>query len=133
MIASQLPGPPREGAWGDHHRACPLDRNFPKPLRQLGRRTVPATAAFGRPNKSQYAATKCAVFLAICAILLDTYETLCYTFNMRMGRPRMLAKERQSHLIALRLTPAEHRKLEQLARKSGLSLSEFVRQALGFK
>jgi hypothetical protein len=41
--------------------------------------------------------------------------------------------KRQSHLIALRLTPAEHRKLEQLAGKSGLSLSEYVRRSLGFK
>ena len=36
----------------------------------------------------------------------------------RMGRPKKLAKERQSHLIALRLNPAEHKKLEQVARKS---------------
>ena len=42
-------------------------------------------------------------------------------------------KERLSHLIALRLTPAEHRKLEQLAQKSSLSVSDYVRQALGFK
>jgi predicted HicB family RNase H-like nuclease len=50
-----------------------------------------------------------------------------------MGRPKKLARERQSHLMALRITPAEHRKLEQVARKSGLSVSEFVRRALGFK
>jgi hypothetical protein len=51
----------------------------------------------------------------------------------RMGRPKLKAKERQSHLIALRLTPAEHAKLEQHAEKSKLSVSAYVRRALGFK
>lgn len=51
----------------------------------------------------------------------------------RMGRPKKPKSERQSHLIALRLTPAEHRKLEQLAKKSDLSVSDCVRRALGFK
>jgi predicted HicB family RNase H-like nuclease len=50
-----------------------------------------------------------------------------------MGRPKMPARKRQSHLIALRLTPAERTKLERLAGKSGLSVSDYVRQALGFK
>jgi predicted HicB family RNase H-like nuclease len=50
-----------------------------------------------------------------------------------MGRPKMPAKKRQSRLIALRLTPTEHTKLEQLAAKSALSVSKYVRQALGFK
>jgi predicted HicB family RNase H-like nuclease len=43
----------------------------------------------------------------------------------------MLARERQSRLIALRLTPAEHSKLKRLAAKSGHSVSAYVRQALG--
>jgi predicted HicB family RNase H-like nuclease len=51
----------------------------------------------------------------------------------KMGRPKMQARERRSHLIMLRLTPAEHGKLERLARKSGLSVSDYVRRALGFK
>jgi predicted HicB family RNase H-like nuclease len=50
-----------------------------------------------------------------------------------MGRPKKPKSERQSHLIALRLTPAEHRKLERLADKSGLSISDYVRRALRFK
>jgi hypothetical protein len=49
-----------------------------------------------------------------------------------MGRPKLKAKERQSHLIALRLTPAEHSTLEQQAEKSKLSVSDYVRRALGF-
>jgi predicted HicB family RNase H-like nuclease len=51
----------------------------------------------------------------------------------RTGRPKKPKSERQSHLIALRLTPAEHRKLEQAAQKSDLSVSDYVRRALGFK
>jgi hypothetical protein len=51
----------------------------------------------------------------------------------RMGRPKKPKSERQSHLVALRLTPAEHKKLEQLSNKSGLSVSDYVRRALGFK
>jgi predicted HicB family RNase H-like nuclease len=51
----------------------------------------------------------------------------------RMGRPKLLAKERQSNLVALRLTPAEHKKLERLAEKSDLSVSAYVRRALGFE
>jgi predicted HicB family RNase H-like nuclease len=50
-----------------------------------------------------------------------------------MGRPKKLARERQSHLIALRLTPAEHKKLEQRARQSQLSLSQFIRIRLGLR
>jgi len=50
-----------------------------------------------------------------------------------MGRPKKLARERQSHLIALRLTPAEHKKLEQGAWQSGLSLSQFIRIRLGLR
>jgi len=51
----------------------------------------------------------------------------------RMGRPKKLAKERQSHLIALRLTPAEYKKLKQQAKQSELSVSAYVRRALRFK
>ena len=51
----------------------------------------------------------------------------------RMGRPKLIAKQRQSRLIAIRLTPAEHKQLERLAKKSKLSVSDYVRRALGFK
>jgi hypothetical protein len=64
---------------------------------------------------------------------VDKSQTFCYTINMRMGRPKKLARERQSHLIALRLTPAEHKKLEQRARHSQLSLSQFIRIRLGLR
>jgi predicted DNA-binding protein len=50
-----------------------------------------------------------------------------------MGRPKLLAKKRQSQLIAIRLTPAEHKRLEQLSKKSKVSVSAYVRRALGFK
>jgi predicted DNA-binding protein len=51
----------------------------------------------------------------------------------RMGRPKKPKSKRQSHLIALRLTPAEYKKLGQLAEMSGLTASDYVRRALGFK
>jgi uncharacterized protein (DUF1778 family) len=51
----------------------------------------------------------------------------------RMGRPKKSAKERSSHLIALRLTPAEHKALEQAAEKGGLSLSNFIRTKLNLR
>jgi len=51
----------------------------------------------------------------------------------RMGRPTKPKSERQSRLIALRLTPAEHKELEEMAEKSRQSVSDYVRRALGFK
>jgi hypothetical protein len=51
----------------------------------------------------------------------------------KMGRPPLPAKERQSRIIALRLTRAERQQLERLAEKSGISVSGYVRRALGFK
>jgi len=43
------------------------------------------------------------------------------------------AKERSSHLIALRLTPAEHKALEHAAKKSKLSISNYIRAKLGLR
>jgi len=51
----------------------------------------------------------------------------------RMGRPKKSAKERSSHLIALRLTPAEHKTLEQAAKRSKLSISDYIRAKLGLR
>jgi predicted HicB family RNase H-like nuclease len=51
----------------------------------------------------------------------------------RTGRPKKPAKQRSSRLIALRLTPAEHRVLEQAAEKAKLSLSEYVRSKLDLR
>ncbi len=45
----------------------------------------------------------------------------------------MKAKERSNNLIALRLTPAEHKALEQAAEKAGLSLSNFIRTKLNLR
>jgi hypothetical protein len=49
------------------------------------------------------------------------------------GRPPKPVRDRQSHLIALRLKPAEFKTLEQAARKAGLTVSEYVRQTLGLR
>lgn len=51
----------------------------------------------------------------------------------KMGRPKKLAKERSSHLIALRLTPDEHKALEREAEKSKLSVSNYIRLKLGLR
>jgi predicted HicB family RNase H-like nuclease len=67
-------------------------------------------------------------------ISIDTYSTICYTLTMtKMGRPAKPAKERSSHLVALRLTPAEHKILEQAADKSKLSVSNYIRFKLGYR
>jgi len=51
----------------------------------------------------------------------------------KMGRPKKLAKERSSHLIALRLTPEEHKALEQAAEKSKMSISSYIRFKIGLR
>jgi hypothetical protein len=45
----------------------------------------------------------------------------------------MPAKERSSRLIALRLTSAEYKSLEQAAEKAKLSVSDYVRAKLGLR
>jgi predicted HicB family RNase H-like nuclease len=45
----------------------------------------------------------------------------------KTGRPKKPAKERSSHLIALRLTPAEHEVLAQASEKAKLSVSDYIR------
>ena len=50
----------------------------------------------------------------------------------KMGRPKKPAKERSSHLIALRLTAAEHKTLEQAAGKAQ-SVSDYIRHKLGLR
>jgi hypothetical protein len=51
----------------------------------------------------------------------------------KIGRPKMLAKERSSHLIALRLTPTEHQTLEQAAAAKSLTVSKYIRIKLGLR
>jgi uncharacterized protein (DUF1778 family) len=51
----------------------------------------------------------------------------------KMGRPKKQAQERQSHLIALRLKPEERKALEKAARKTKLSVSDYVRQKLDLR
>jgi predicted HicB family RNase H-like nuclease len=50
-----------------------------------------------------------------------------------MGRPKKPPKQRSSRLIALRLTPAEHKALEQAAEKAKVSLSDYVRSKLDLR
>lgn len=50
-----------------------------------------------------------------------------------MGRPTMKAKERSSHLIALRLKPDEHKALERAAERAKLSISNYIREKLGLR
>jgi uncharacterized protein (DUF1778 family) len=51
----------------------------------------------------------------------------------RMGRPKKSAKERSSHLIALRLTPAEYKELERAAERAKLSISDYIRIKLALR
>ena len=51
----------------------------------------------------------------------------------KMGRPKMLAKERSNRLIALRLTSAEYKSLERAAEKAKLSVSDYIRTKLGLR
>ena len=51
----------------------------------------------------------------------------------KMGRPKKAPKERSSHLVALRLTPAEHKLLEQAAEKARLSVSDYIRLKVGLR
>jgi uncharacterized protein (DUF1778 family) len=50
-----------------------------------------------------------------------------------MGRPLAVPGKHQSKLIALRLTPSEYKWLEQAARGHGLTISDYIRQELGFR
>jgi len=52
---------------------------------------------------------------------------------VKMGRPKKPAKERQSHLIAIRFTPAERQELERAAQAAKLSVSEYVRRKLSLR
>jgi len=46
----------------------------------------------------------------------------------RMGRPPKPKAERKSKTVRLRMSGAEHKKLEELAEAAGLSVSEFLRR-----
>jgi uncharacterized protein (DUF1778 family) len=51
----------------------------------------------------------------------------------KMGRPKKPTKERSSHLIALRLTPAEHKVLERASEKAKRSVSDYIRLKLNLR
>lgn len=46
----------------------------------------------------------------------------------RMGRPPKPTAEQRSVFVGIRLTTHEHRKLLALAKRAGLSFSEYVRR-----
>ncbi len=52
---------------------------------------------------------------------------------MKRGRPAKLARDRQSKMINVRLTPAEYKKVEDVAAVEHMSLSDYIRQLLGFR
>ena len=50
------------------------------------------------------------------------------TAKKRMGRPPKPPAERRSVFVGIRLTNQEHRKLLALAKRAGLTFSEYVRR-----
>lgn len=46
----------------------------------------------------------------------------------RMGRPPKAKAERKSRMVRLRMSDADYRRLEEKAKRAGLSVSEFLRQ-----
>jgi hypothetical protein len=81
--------------------------------------------------RSQFTNLDATVRVRFC---LTSSMTFCYTLSMtKMGRPKKPAKERSSQLIALRLTSAEHKSLEQAAEKAKLSVSDYIRTKLGLR
>lgn len=50
-----------------------------------------------------------------------------------MARPTNRAKDRQSEIVGVRLTPAERKAFDKAAKKAGLSLSNYIRKKLGVK
>ncbi len=52
---------------------------------------------------------------------------------MKRERPAKLARDRQSTTISVRLTPAEYKKVEDVAAAEHISLSDYIRQLLVFR
>ncbi|KPL25632.1 MAG: hypothetical protein AMJ75_00540 [Phycisphaerae bacterium SM1_79] len=46
----------------------------------------------------------------------------------KMGRPRKKAKDKRSRPVALRMTPADHRRLMKDAHAAGLSISAYLQE-----
>ena len=94
--------------------------------------TVSVTEFRSAPNG--FSSFRLRISLPNLQISLDRLPTICYTESMtKMGRPKKAAKERSSHLVALRLTPAEHKLLEQAAEKARLSVSDYIRLKVGLR
>jgi hypothetical protein len=59
--------------------------------------------------------------------------TLCITTKVKIGRPTLPARERQSRLVALRFTPYELREVKRAAKAAKLSVSQYIRTKLGLR
>ena len=71
-------------------------------------------------------------FLLGCVFILTAFGLSVYNKCMsKMGRPKKPAKDRQSRVIALRVTPAEYKKIDRAAGKS--KLGDYVRECLGLR
>ena len=50
--------------------------------------------------------------------------------KMKLGRPKIIATQKKSEIVAIRVRAEERDKLEDAAEKSGKSLSDWVRDVL---
>jgi mobilization protein NikA len=64
---------------------------------------------------------------------LTASQLLCITLSVKIGRPTLPARERQSRLVALRFTPDELREVKQAAKAAKLSVSQYIRMKLGLR
>jgi len=98
--------------------------------KQIGRTNKPNGTA-GRKERRGFGILR-KYFLLGCVFILTAFGLSVYNKYMsKMGRPKKPAKDRQSRVIALRVTPAEYKKIERAAGKS--KLGDYVRECLGLR
>lgn len=51
----------------------------------------------------------------------------------KIGRPTIAPKDRASRVITLRMTPAEEKTLQRMAKEARLSVGEFIRTKLNLR
>lgn len=74
-----------------------------------------------------------AAFVVYCCLTnILTPHCLCLTITT-VPRPIKPAKDRQSEIVGVRLTPSERKAFDKAAKKAGLSLSNYIRKKLGVK
>jgi uncharacterized protein (DUF1778 family) len=52
------------------------------------------------------------------------------TVKRKPGRPRLAASERRAEVVTLRLQPVEREAVERAAKRAGVRLSDWMRDAL---